>query len=418
MTPLTVWFVAALAAMVATRLWLAGRQSRAVRARRDAVPAPFAAAIPVEAHRRAADYTCARLAVGRLELVWEALLLLAVTLGGGFAGLDRAVAGLHLPAPWHGVVVLLALGLLLAVAGLPFAAFSTFRIEARFGFNRTTPALFALDLARSAAVALLLGGPLLGLVLWLMSAAGPRWWLWAWGAWVTFGLAVSFAWPRFIAPLFNAFRPLETGELRTRLERLLERCGFAPEGVFVMDGSRRSSHGNAYFTGLGRHKRIVLYDTLLARLEPPEVEAVLAHELGHFRLRHVARRLLVSFAVALAGFALLGAAAARPDLYAALGVPEPSPHAALALFALVVPVLTFPLTPLGSLWSRRDEYAADRYAAAHADGHALASALVKLYRDNASTLTPDPLYSGWHDSHPPALARIGALERAAGGAAA
>jgi STE24 endopeptidase len=410
---LTPLFVTALAAMIATRWWLASRQLAAVRAHRDAVPGPFAAAIPLDDHRRAADYTVARLRLGRMELLADAVVLLAVTLGGGLALLDRLVAGPGLPAPWHGVAVLVALGLAMAAAGLPFSWYATFRVEARFGFNRTTPRLFVADLVRATALALALGVPLLGLVLWLMQAAGALWWLYAWAAWVAFGLAVTYAYPRWIAPLFNTFRPLEGGELRDRVEHIVARCGFASQGVYVMDGSRRSSHGNAYFTGVGNQKRIVLFDTLLERLAPAEVEAVLAHELGHFRLRHVTRRLLLGFGTAFAGFALLGWLAREPGFYAALGVPTPSPHAALALFALVVPVFTFALAPLGSWWSRRHEYEADRYAAAQADGRALAAALVKLYRDNASTLTPDPLYSAWHDSHPPALARIAALNRVA-----
>jgi STE24 endopeptidase len=408
-TPL---FLAALAAMVATRWWLAGRQLAAVQAHRDAVPAPFAAEIPPADHRRAADYTVARLRLGRIELVVDAAVLLLVTLGGGYALLDRAVAAAALPPLWHGVAVLVLLALSMGAAGLPFAWYSTFGIEARFGFNRTTPRLFVADLLRSAAVALALGVPLLALVLWLMRAAGELWWLYAWGAWVAFGLAVAYAFPRYLAPLFNTFRPLEAGELRERVERIVARCGFASQGVYVMDGSRRSSHGNAYFTGVGSQKRIVLFDTLLQRLAPAEVEAVLAHELGHFRLRHVARRLVLGFASSFVGFALLGWLAGQPGFYHALGVPEPAPHAALALFVLVAPVFTFVLAPLSSWWSRKHEYEADRYAAEHADGGALAAALVKLYRDNASTLTPDRLYSAWHDSHPPALARIAALTRA------
>jgi STE24 endopeptidase len=410
---LTTAFLLALALMVAVRFWLASRQLAAVRAHRGAVPAAFAASVPLADHQRAADYSAARLALGRIELVYEALLLLGVTLGGGFALIDAACARLALGPLWHGVVTLTALALALGAAGLPFSLYSTFGIEARFGFNRVTPALFALDLLRSLAVALLLGVPLLAVLLLLMAASGAAWWLYAWGVWVAFGLVVSFAWPRFIAPLFNRFRALEPGALRESVERIMTRCGFAAEGVFVMDGSRRSSHGNAYFTGVGRAKRIVLYDTLLERLEPPEVEAVLAHELGHFRLHHIRQRLLLGFASALVGFALLGVAAGSPAFYGALGVPAPSTHAALALFVLVVPVFTFPLAPLASWWSRRHEFEADRFAAAHSDAQALAAALVKLYRDNASTLTPDRLYSAWHDSHPPALARIAALERGA-----
>jgi STE24 endopeptidase len=410
---LTTLFLLMLAATVAARWWLATRQLSSVRAHRDAVPAPFAAIVSAADHARAAAYGAARLRLGRLELLSDALVLLVVTVGGGFAALDAWVLQLGLPPLLHGVVALVLLALFMAAAGLPFDLWSTFRIETRFGFNRTTPALYVADLARSLAVGLALGVPLLALVLWLMTVAGTGWWLYAWGCWVVFGLVVTFAWPRVIAPLFNRFRPLEAGSLREAVERVMARCGFASDGVFVMDGSRRSSHGNAYFTGVGRHKRIVLFDTLLERLEPPEVEAVLAHELGHFRLHHIRQRLALSFAGALAGFAVLGWAAATPGLYPALGVPRPSTHAALALMALVAPVFTFPLAPLASWWSRRHEYQADRFAAAHSDGNALARALVKLYRDNAATLTPDPLYSAWHDSHPPPLARLAALGRAA-----
>jgi STE24 endopeptidase len=410
---LTIIFVLMLAATVAARWWLATRQLASVRAHRDAVPAPFAAIVSAADHARAAAYGAARLRLGRLELLSDALVLLVVTVGGDFAALDAWVLQLGLPPLLHGVVALVLLALFMAAAGLPFDLWSTFRIETRFGFNRTTPALYVADLARSLAVGLALGVPLLALVLWLMTVAGTGWWLYAWGCWVVFGLVVTFAWSRVIAPLFNRFRPLEAGSLREAVERVMARCGFASDGVFVMDGSRRSSHGNAYFTGVGRHKRIVLFDTLLERLEPPEVEAVLAHELGHFRLHHIRQRLALSFAGALVGFAVLGRAAATPGFYTALGVPRPSAHAALALMVLVVPVFTFALAPLASWWSRRHEYQADRFAAEHSDGNALARALVKLYRDNAATLTPDPLYSAWHDSHPPPLARLAALGRAA-----
>lgn len=410
---LTPLFLVLLVAMLATRTWLATRQLAAVVAHRDSVPGPFAAVIGLDDHRRAADYTAARLRLGRMQIAFDAAVLLLATLGGGFAALDAWIGAFGPPPLVHGVATLVALVLALSAVELPFTWYSTFVVEARFGFNRTTPRLFVLDLVRAMLVGAALGIPLLALLLWLMRAAGDAWWLYAWGAWVAFGLAVAYAWPRFIAPLFNRFRPLEPGAMRDCVERIVERCGFASDGVFVMDGSRRSSHGNAYFTGIGGHKRIVLYDTLLERLAPPEVEAVLAHELGHFRLHHVRSHLLLSFASAFAGFAALGWLAAQPAFYAAFGVPTPSAHAALAVFALVVPVFTFALAPLSSWWSRRHEYEADRYAAAHADARALAAALVKLYRDNASTLTPDPLYSAWHDSHPPALVRIAALERSA-----
>jgi STE24 endopeptidase len=411
MPTLTLSFLVALAAMVAVRWWLATRQLGALARHRGEVPGAFAATISTEDHARAADYTAEKLRLSRLELLLDAAVLWAVTLGGGFAWLDATVGRLGLGPVWTGVATLLLLMLLTAAVGLPLDVYRTFRIEARYGFNRTGPGLYVADLLRSLALGLALGVPLVALLLVLMRAAGSLWWLYAWAAWVAFGLGLSFLWPRFIAPLFNTFRPLEPGPLMEAVERVMTRCGYSSEGVSVMDGSRRSSHGNAYFTGFGRHKRIVLFDTLVERLEPAEVEAVLAHELGHYRLHHIRQRLALSFVAALVGFAMLGLAAGRPEFYAAFGVPAPSAHAALALFALVVPVYTFWLSPLGSWWSRRHEYQADGFARTHASGASLASALVKLYRDNASTLTPDPLYSGWHDSHPPALARIAALQR-------
>jgi STE24 endopeptidase len=297
----------------------------------------------------------------------------------------------------------------MTIVGLPTDLWRTFRLEARYGFNRTTPALYATDALRSLLLTIALGGPLLALILWLMQVSGSLWWLYAWSAWTAFGLAVAFFYPRYIAPLFNQFRPLEPGPLLDAVERVMQRCGYAADGVSVMDGSRRSSHGNAYFTGIGAHKRIVLFDTLIERLSPVEVEAVLAHELGHFRLHHIVRRLIMGFASAFIGFAALGYAAGQPQWFAAFGVESAPAHLQLALFVLVIPVFLFPVTPLSGWLSRRDEYAADRYAAAHAEAAALAAALVKLYRDNASTLTPDPWYSAWNDSHPPALARIAAL---------
>jgi len=409
MPVLTIFFLGALLLMVAVRWWLATRQLRALAQHRGEVPAPFTAVVTPADHAKAADYTAARLGIARLELIVDALLLLGVTLGGGLSWLDAGVGRLGFGPVAHGTLTLLLLALGMSAVGLPLDLWSTFRIEARYGFNRTTPALYAADLARSLAIGAVLGVPLIALLLVLMRAAGTLWWLYAWAAWVAFGLALAFLWPRFIAPLFNTFRPLEPGPMRAAVERIMGRCGYASDGVSVMDGSRRSSHGNAYFTGFGSHKRIVLFDTLLERLDEGEVEAVLAHELGHYRLHHIRQRLATSFVAALAGFAVLGAAAASPASYAALGVGTPSAHAALALFALVVPVFTFPLTPFGSWWSRRHEYQADRFASSHASAAALSSALVKLYRDNASTLTPDRLYSAWHDSHPPALLRLAAL---------
>ncbi len=409
MPTLTLAFLAALVLMFGLRLWLAARQMRAVRAHREAVPAPFADTITTVDHQKAADYTVARLRVGQVDLLVDAGVLLALTVGGGLALLDAWTGGWGFGPIVHGTLTLLLLMLAMTLIGLPTDLWRTFGVEAHYGFNRTTPVLYITDTLRSLLVTVCLGGPLLALILFLMQVSGTRWWLYAWLAWTVFGVSVAFFYPRFIAPLFNQFRPLERGPLLDAVEHVMQRCGYAADGVSVMDGSRRSSHGNAYFTGFGAHKRIVLFDTLIERLNPEEVQAVLAHELGHFRLRHILRRLVMGFASAFVGFAALGYAATRPEWFAALGVPTATAHAMLALFVMVVPVFLFPLTPLSGWLSRRDEYAADRYAAAHAHASDLAAALVKLYRDNASTLTPDPWYSAWHDSHPPALARIHAL---------
>lgn len=413
---LTVLFAAALLAETVIRLWLASRQIKAVSAHRGRVPALFAGRIALADHERAADYTVARVRAGRAATVIEALIKLALTLGGGLALIGGAIPR-GWPEPWRGTALVLAVLLLLSLLGLPFAAWRTFRIEARFGFNRISPGLFALDFAKRLLLGLLIGAPLTLATLVLMRRAGAWWWAWAWLVWMGVSLALTWAAPRFIAPLFNKFSPLADGALRRRVEALLERCGFrAGGGVFVMDGSRRSAHGNAYFTGIGRNKRIVFFDTLLARIDGEEIEAVLAHELGHFRLHHVRQRLLVSSVSMLGGLALLGWLAAEPGFYAALGVPAASPAMALILFVVVVPVFAFFATPLEAWWSRRHEREADDFAVAHADAGRLAGALVKLYRDNASTLTPDPLHSAFFDSHPPALERIARLQRLAQGA--
>lgn len=411
---LTVVFLLGIALGVCLRLWLASRQARAVIGHREHVPAPFADQVSADDHRKAADYTLANIRFGRIDLVVDVLILLGLTLGGGIAALDRAWQAAGLGQPWHGVVVILSILLLTTLINLPLSIYRTFVLEARFGFNRTTPRLFVTDLMKSLLLGAALGGPLLLAVLYLMDRSGGWWWLYAWLVWAGFALLMTWAWPAFIAPLFNRFSPLEDEALKARIEALLERCGFASKGVFVMDGSRRSAHGNAYFTGLGRNKRIVFFDTLLERLGHGEIESVLAHELGHFRLRHVTRRLMLSLAAGLGGLALLGWLYRWPDFYAALGVDQPSSHAALLLFILVTPVFTFFLTPLAAMWSRRHEYQADDFAARHASGDELALALVKLHRDNASTLTPDPVYTAFYYSHPPAVARISRLRSLAG----
>jgi len=403
---LTPLFILAVLASISIELWLSWRQSRNVAHHRDAVPGPFADSVSREEHRKAADYTIAKLRFARIGGGVDALLALALTVGGGIAALDALWRSALTAQPWLGVLVIASVALLIQLVNLPFSIWRTFRLEARFGFNRTTPALFVADLLKQLALAVLLGGPLLVGMLLLMERAGRWWWLWAWALWLTVMVVLAWAWPAFIAPLFNRFSPLEDRALRERIEALLARCGFTSRGVFVVDNSRRSTHGNAYFTGIGRHKRIVFFDTLLERLAHPEVEAVLAHELGHFRLRHVRQRLLLSIVLSFVGLALLGWLAGQPGFYAALGVTVPSTHAALLLFALTLSYFTFFVTPLASLWSRRHEFAADAFATRHASAAELASALVKLHRDNASTLTPDPLYAAFYYSHPPTLARI------------
>jgi STE24 endopeptidase len=332
--------------------------------------------------------------------------------GGGIAILDALWRGTGWGQPWLGIAVIATVACAAAAVNLPLSLWRTFGLEARFGFNRTTPMLFLADLGRGLLLAVVLGGPLLLATLTLMERSARWWWAWVWCVWLAVTLLMTWAWPVLIAPLFNRFSPLEDPELKARIEALVERCGFKSSGVFVVNGSRRSSHGNAYFTGIGRYKRIVFFDTLLRQLGTSEVEAVLAHELGHFRLRHIRQRLLVSAVTSLGSLALLGWLAARPAFYSALGSRVPSAHAALLLFALAAPVLTFFATPIGALWSRRHEFQADRFASVHASAKDLAAALLKLYRDNASTLTPDRLYAAFYYSHPPARERILRLQGA------
>jgi len=411
---LTWAFVTALAAETLTRLWLGSRQIAAVQAHRDQVPEPFRGQITLADQQKAADYTTARVRLGRWVTVAEALVKLALTLGGGLAAVDAVWRQTGIDEPWRGACVVASVLLLLQLVGLPFSLWRTFRIEARFGFNRVSPRLYAVDLIKQLLLTVLLGGPLLLATLVLMERAGARWWLWVWLIWLAWTVVLTWAAPKFIAPLFNRFSPLTDESLKKRVETLLERCGFAARGgVFVMDGSLRSAHGNAYFTGIGRNKRIVFFDTLLSRIEAPEIEAVLAHELGHFRLHHVRQRLVASVLLTFGGLALLAWLARQPGFYAALGVPAPSAAMALLLFIVAIPVFAFFLTPVMSWWSRRHEREADDFAAEHADAAKLAAALVKLFRDNAATLTPDRLHSAFFDSHPPALERIGRLNSAA-----
>jgi STE24 endopeptidase len=410
---LTWAFLVALAASTLTRLWLAQRQMRHVRAHRDAVPGTFADAIPLTAHQKAADYTVEKVRTGMVDVLIGAVLLLALTLGGLIDWLQLAWGQLLEPGSlWHGTATIASAAVLIALVDLPLTLYRTFVVEARYGFNRMTLALFATDLAKQALLAAVLGIPLVLLVLWLMQKMGELWWLYVWLAWMGFNLLVLLAFPTFIAPLFNRFSKLDDPGLAGRIESLLKRCGFRASGLYVMDGSRRSSHGNAYFTGFGAAKRIVFFDTLLSRLAPPEVEAVLAHELGHYRLHHVWKRIVLLFAASLGFLWVLGQLIDRQWFYEGLGVGHPSTAAALLLFMLTVPVFTFFLQPVSSLYSRRHEFEADQYAAQHADSSQLVKALVKLYQDNAATLTPDPVHSAFYDSHPPAAARIARLKGA------
>ncbi|WP_042261070.1 M48 family metallopeptidase [Paraburkholderia heleia] len=409
----SVLFVVAVLAMVATRLWLASRQIRFVAAHRGAVPAQFTATIPLAAHQRAADYTVARTRLGMIEIVLGAVVLIALTLLGGVQALDLGISD-AIGRDYVGQIALI--GAVLAISGLvelPLDYYRQFVIEERFGFNRMTKRIFVMDRIKGLLIGAAFGIPLLFVVLWLMKQAGSLWWLWTWAVWVAFQMLVLVLYPTFIAPLFNKFEPLRDEALRSRIEALMQRCGFAAKGLFVMDGSRRSAHGNAYFTGFGASKRIVFFDTLLARLSGSEIEAVLAHELGHFKRRHVIKRMVVTFAISLALLALLGWLSQRVWFYEGLGV-RPSllggnEGLALVLFFLAVPVFLFFVTPLGSLSSRKHEFEADAFAATQTDAQHLVNALVKLYEDNASTLTPDPLYTAFYYSHPPASQRIDRL---------
>jgi STE24 endopeptidase len=409
---LTWLFLAALLAATATRLWLARRQIRHVRAHRDAVPPSFAETIPLNAHQKAADYTAAKTRFGAISTLIDAALLLLLTLGGGLQWLADLWARVFEPGSLsHGTALLLSLFFVQGVVSLPLALYRTFVIESRFGFNRMTLGLFFADLAKQVALALVLGVPLLLAVLWLMERMGEYWWLYVWIVVTAFSIGLQLIIPPFILPLFNKFTPITEGELARRIGELLRRCGFKSSGLYKMDGSKRSSHGNAFFTGFGATKRIVLFDTLVERLQPSEVEAVLAHELGHYRLHHIVKMLALSTALTFAGLWILGQLIDRPWFYAGLGVTTQATATALALFMLVGSEFTFFLHPLLTLYSRKNEFEADAYAKGHAAATDLVQALVKLYRDNAATLTPDPLHSAFYDSHPPAAIRIARLSR-------
>jgi len=412
----TLAFAAALLLSLAAKFWLATRQMRHVATHRAQVPAAFAATVTPEAHCRAADYTLAKGRFGLLATAFGTLVLLGWTLLGGLEALNQLMLGTVQPrfgSMAYQLALLAAFALIGGLFDLPFEIVSTFRIEQRFGFNRMTPRLFVVDLLKNAVVGTLIGLPLAALVLWLMAAAGSLWWLWAWGAWMAFNLVLLVLYPTLIAPLFNKFEPLADADLKARVQALMQRCGFAAKGLFVMDGSRRSAHANAYFTGLGAAKRVVFFDTLLQRLSPGEVEAVLAHELGHFNHRHVQKRIVGIFGFSLLALALLGWLSTQVGFYTGLGVTPnadtPNDALALLLFMLALPPFVFFVSPLMAHFSRRHEFEADAYACAQASGRDLANALLKLHEDNAATLTPDPLYVRFYYSHPPASERLAAL---------
>ncbi len=403
-------FLAALALATATKLWLAMRHLAHIQRHRNTVPAEFSSDISVDAHHKAADYSCAKTRLGLFTTVFECALILVLTFGGGLQWLQEVTAGWLAPGVTRGVALLVLLGTITSLLDLPVAWYSTFGIEQRFGFNKMTPLMFIADTLKNAALAAALGIPLIACILWVMERAGDLWWLYAWLIWVTFTLLIQAVYPVWIAPLFNKFAPLDDAQLKQRIDDLLHRCGFKLQGIMVMDGSRRSSHTNAFFTGFGKTKRIVFFDTLLAKITPPEIEAVLAHELGHFKLRHVIKRIVWIFAASLAFLWLLAQLINQPWFYNGLNVQTPSTAMALVLFFLVLPQFIFLLHPLTSFYSRKHEFEADHYAAQHASVADLISALVKLYKDNSATLTPDPLHSMFYDSHPPATLRIARLQ--------
>ena len=405
---ITIAFVFSLFTYLAIELWLNQKNQRYIAHHRHVVPSDFAAVVSLEDHQKAADYSIAKLSFGRLGMFLDALLLLVMTLGGGFQAIyDLWLTVTAVEGVWRDVAFLLSVMLLLSLAGLPLSLYSTFVIESRFGFNKTTPMKFISDMLKQWALMLALGVPLIWAIVSVMNAfIDDLWWLYAWAIWMGFNVFLLWAYPTWIAPLFNKFTALEDGEVKTRIEALLTKTGFNSNGLFVMDGSSRSGHGNAYFTGFGRNKRIVFFDTLLEKLSVDEVEAVLAHELGHFKHGHIKQHLIEGALMSLLGLALLGWLVQLPAFYAGLGVQTPNAAMALLLFMTVVPTLFFWLGPIMAMKSRKHEFEADAFAAQYASSSALISALLGMYRDNASTLTPYPWYSAYHDSHPPAKIRI------------
>jgi STE24 endopeptidase len=413
---LTLVFATTLVLGLLVKFYLASRQIRHVMQHREQVPAAFASTITLESHQKAADYTVAKTRFGLLEMAFGSAVLLGWTLLGGLDALNQRVSGLGMGeygALVPQLVLLAAFAVISGLLDLPFTLYSTFRIEQRFGFNKMTLKLWLMDLFKATLVGAVVGLPIVALILWLMGSAGSLWWLWAWSAWMGFNLLALVLYPTVIAPMFNKFKPLEDEAFKARVTSLMDRCGFAAKGLFVMDGSKRSAHANAYFTGFGAAKRVVFYDTLLSQLNPDEVDAVLAHELGHFKHKHIIKRIVIMFAMSLAGFALLGWLSSQVWFYTGLGV-RPSlgggnDALALLLFLMVVPLFSFFISPLSARFSRKHEFEADAYAISKTDGKDLQSALLKLYKDNASTLTPDPIFVKFYYSHPPASERLGRM---------
>lgn len=390
-------------------MWLIHRNITHIQLNRSRVPDAFSEKITLDEHQKAADYTTVKLKFSNIELVFSSLMLILWTIGGGLQYLDQSILQLGLSTPWNGVAVFLGLFVIMGFIDLPFGLYRTFKIEQQFGFNKSTISIFLVDIMKQTTLMLVIATPLIALVLWLMETAGVFWWLYVWMVWMSFSLFMMWAYPAFIAPLFNKFKELDDPELKTTIDQLLTKCGFSNNGIFIMDGSRRSSHGNAYFTGMGSNKRIVFFDTLLESLNAKEIEAVLAHELGHFKNKHIIKHIIVMAVMSLFGLALLGWLMQFTPFYIELGVDTPSTYMALILFLLVSPVFSIYLQPLMAYFSRKHEFEADDYASQQSDAATLIQALVKLYKENANTLTPDPLYSAFHDSHPPASVRIANL---------
>ena len=411
MSDISIAFLVLVAANLTIKFWLNRRQAAQVKQHAAQVPARFAEVITLEAHQKAAAYTRAKIRLSQISLVIDTAWLLLLTLGGGINliyGVATALAG-NESTLITGLVFLISLGILSGIVDLPVSIYRQFGLEARFGFNRMTAALFIIDLLRNALVSLIIALPLLALILWLLDLATPMSWLWAWLGWMVFNALLLFIYPVVIAPLFNKFTPMPDSAHKQKLDALLQRCGFSAAGLFVMDGSRRSAHANAYFTGFGKHRRIVLFDTLINQLSPPQLEAVLAHEIGHYQRKHLQKRLVLMAAMSLALIWVLFQLLHAPWFYSGLGVDSANPATALALFSMAMPLCLLPLTPLSNALSRKHEYEADAYAAQHSSAQELIDALITMYRENAATLTPDSLYSLFHDSHPPATLRIAHL---------